>query len=157
MYLCDTVQPCDTTQARLDLDFSVKFYTVQFYVIEHNFKSNCWIKLKLYEKISEVFVYVGVNFQVNACLGKTCDIGQNRLYEFRYLLPFDSWTSYLAKIIFLQGSGSLFWEFPSCTRIFNGLQYNLQVWKDSLMFQNPFLIRISYSFQLQNERKTGAL
>jgi hypothetical protein len=31
----------------------------------------------------------------------TCDIGQNRLYEFCYLLPFDMWTSYLARILFL--------------------------------------------------------
>jgi len=35
----DTVQPCDTTQARSDLDFRVNFSTVQFYAIEHNSKS----------------------------------------------------------------------------------------------------------------------
>jgi hypothetical protein len=58
---------------------------------------------------------------------KTCNIGQNRLYEFCYLLPFDLWTSYLARILFLQGCGSLFREFSSSTRIFNELQYNLQV------------------------------
>ena len=34
------VQPCDTTQARSDLDFGVKFSTAYFYAIEHNFKSN---------------------------------------------------------------------------------------------------------------------
>jgi len=56
-----------------------------------------------------------------------CNIGSNRLYEFCYLLPFDLWTSYLARILFLQGYGSLFWEFSSSTRIFNELQYNLQV------------------------------
>jgi len=61
----DTVQPCDTNQARSDSDFGVKFSTFQFYVIEHNFKSNRWIKLKLYQKIPEVFVYVGVHFQEN--------------------------------------------------------------------------------------------
>jgi hypothetical protein len=64
----DTVQPSDTTQARSNSDFGLKVYTIQFYAIEYNFKSNCWIKLKLYLKISEVFVYVRVNFQVNACL-----------------------------------------------------------------------------------------
>jgi hypothetical protein len=58
----DTVQHCDTNQARSYSDFGVKFYTVQFYTIEHNFKSNRWILLKLYQKIPEVFVYVGVQF-----------------------------------------------------------------------------------------------
>jgi hypothetical protein len=38
-------------------------------------------------------------------------------------------TSYLARILFLQGYGSLFWESPSSTRIFNGLQYIFQVWQ----------------------------
>jgi hypothetical protein len=37
----------DTIQARLDLDCGVKFPTVQFYIIEHNSKSNRWIELKL--------------------------------------------------------------------------------------------------------------
>jgi len=96
----DTVQPCDTTQARSDSDFGVRVSTFQFYAIEHNFKSNRWIELKLYHKIPEVFVYVGVHFQVNPCSKMTSNIGQNRLYEFCYLLPFDLWTSYLARIIF---------------------------------------------------------
>ena len=61
----DTVQPCDTNQARSDSDFGVKVSTVQLYAIEHNFKSNRWIDLKLYEKIPEVFIYFGVHFQVN--------------------------------------------------------------------------------------------
>ena len=51
----DTVQPCHTTQARLDSDFGARVSTVQFYAIEHNFKSNRWIELKLYHKIPEVF------------------------------------------------------------------------------------------------------
>ena len=58
----DTVQPCDTNQARSDSDFGVKVSSVQFYAIEHNFKSNRWIELKLYQKIPEVFVYVGIHF-----------------------------------------------------------------------------------------------
>jgi len=82
------VQPCDTTQPRSYSDFGVRVSTVQFYTIEHNFKSNYWIELKLYHKIPEVFVYVGVHFQVNPCSERTCDIGQNSLYEFCYLLPF---------------------------------------------------------------------
>jgi hypothetical protein len=61
----DTVQPCGTTQARSDSDFGVKFSTIQFYAIEYNSKSNRLIKLKLYQKISEVLVYIGVTFQMN--------------------------------------------------------------------------------------------
>jgi len=62
---------------------------------------------------------------VNRCSGRTCDIGQNRLYEFCYLLPFDLWTSYLGRILFLQGYESLFWKFPSSISIFNELQYSI--------------------------------
>ena len=112
-----------------DLDFGVKLFIIQFYATEHNSKSNRWIELKLYQKIPKVLVYVGVKFQVNQSSQKTCDIGQNRLYEFFYLLPFDLWTFYLARILFLQGCGSLFQEFSSFTKIFNELQYNLQVWQ----------------------------
>jgi hypothetical protein len=42
-------------------------------------------------------------------------------YEF-----FDLWTSYLSRILFQKGCGVLFWESPSSTRIFNGLQYSFQ-------------------------------
>jgi hypothetical protein len=55
----------DTIQARSDLDFGVKFPTIQFYVIAHNSKYNHWIELKLYQKTPEVFVYVKINFQLN--------------------------------------------------------------------------------------------
>ena len=122
----DMVQPCDTIQARSNSDFGVKFYTVQFYVIKHNSKSNRLIKLKLYKRISKVFFYVGINFQVNQSLKRTCDIAHNRLYEFCYLLPFNLWTFYLARILFLKGCSSLFREFSSSTRIFNELKHNFQ-------------------------------
>jgi len=56
------IQLCDTIQVRSDSDFSIKFSTVQFYTIEHNSKSNYWIEHKLYHKIPEVLVYIGVNF-----------------------------------------------------------------------------------------------
>ena len=89
---------------------------------------NYWIELKIYKNIPEVCVYVGVNFQVNRSSERTCDIGQNRLYEFCYLLPFDLWTFYLAKILFLRGYESLFCEFSSSTRIlfFGKLTYVLK-------------------------------
>jgi hypothetical protein len=66
---------------------------------------------------------------VNRSSRRHHNTGQQRLYEFCYLFPFDLWTSYLVRILFLQGCGSWFWEFPSSTRIFNALQYNLQVWQ----------------------------
>jgi hypothetical protein len=50
------VQPCAIIQARSDSDFGVKCSTVQFYVIEHNSKSNCWIELKLYAFGSVLYV-----------------------------------------------------------------------------------------------------
>jgi len=50
-------------------DFGVKFPIVQFYAVEHNSKSNRWIKLKYYAKITEVLVYIGVKFQMNRSSG----------------------------------------------------------------------------------------
>jgi len=135
------VHPCDTTQARSDLDFGVKFSTVQFYAIEHNFKSNRLSELKLYQKIQDVFVYVGVNFQVNQSSERTCDIGQNSLYEFCYLLPFDLWTSYLARIVFLKWYVSLFWKFSSFRRIFNELKHNFQEWQRFINFSESFFYK----------------
>ena len=104
--------------------------------------------------IPEVFVNVGVNFQVNPCLRRTCDIGQNRLNEFCYLLPFDMWIFYLARILFLKGCESLFWEFTSSTRIFNELQYNLQVWQVFINVSESFPYKDSLSI-LTTQGKKG--
>jgi hypothetical protein len=120
---------CDTIQARSDSNFGIKFSTVQFYAIDHYFKFNRWIELKLYQKILEVFFYLEVNIHMNRSSRRTSDMGQNRLYKFCYLLHFDLWTSYLARILFLQECDSLFWESHSCTRIFNGLQHSFEVWQ----------------------------
>jgi hypothetical protein len=64
---------------------------------------------------------------VNRRLGRTCDIGQNKLYKLCYLISFDLCTVYLARILFLQGCGNLFWESTSSTRILNELQHSFQV------------------------------
>jgi hypothetical protein len=83
---------------------------------------------------------------MNRSSERTCNIGQNRLYGFCYLLPFDLWTSYLAMILFLQGCGSLYLEFSSSTKIFNGLQHSFQVWQgfinvlESFSFKNSLFI-----------------
>jgi hypothetical protein len=112
LILCDTVQPCDTTQVRSDSDFGVKSAIVQVYGNNYNSQSDCWIKLKFYVDSPDMFSYYGLKFQVNRTSERHHNTGQQRLYEFCYLLPFDLWTSYLVRILFLQGCGSWFWEFP---------------------------------------------
>jgi hypothetical protein len=79
--------------------------------------------------------YIGLKFQVNQSLGMHGNTGQQRLYEFCYLLPFDLWTSYLVMILFLQRCGNWFWKFSS---LFNKLQYNLQVWKGFINVSGSF-------------------
>jgi hypothetical protein len=112
----------DMIQERPDSDFGVNFSTIQFYAIEHKSKLNYWIKPKLYQKISELCFYVGVKLQMNRSSEKTCNIGQNMLYEFCYLLFFllvdflfgnDLFPTRMWKLFFLESS--------SFTRIFNGL------------------------------------
>jgi hypothetical protein len=71
-------------------------------------------------------------------LGRHHDTGQQRLYEFCYLLPFNLWTSYLVRILFLKGCDSLFWESPSSTKIFNGLQHSFQVWQGFINVSESF-------------------
>jgi len=48
--------------------------------------------------------YLGLKFHVNRSWERHCKMGQQRLYEFCYLLPFDLWTSYSAMILFLKGN-----------------------------------------------------
>lgn len=50
----------DTIQAKLNSNFDVKIPIIQFHIIEHNFIPYYWIKLKLYQRIQKVFLYVGV-------------------------------------------------------------------------------------------------
>jgi len=149
----DTVQPCDTTQVRSDLDFGVKSATVQVYGNSYNYQSDRWIELKFYVDSPDMSYY-GLRFQDNKILGKHHNTGQKRLYEFCYLLPFDLWTSYLVRILFLQGCGSWLWEFPSSTRIFNELQYNLQVWQGFINVSESFSYK-DFLFILATQGKKG--
>jgi hypothetical protein len=116
--------PVDTIQARSNSDFDIKCATIQFYGNSHNSRSDRWIRLKVYIDSPDMFFDLGFTFQVNRSSGRHHDTCQQRLYEFCYLLSFDLWTSYLARILFLKGCGSLFWEYPNSTRIFNKLQYS---------------------------------
>ena len=98
----------DTIQARSNSDFDVKCATIQFYGNNHNSQSDRWIRLKLYVESPDMLSYLGLTFLVNQSSGKHHDTGQQRLKEFCYLLPFDLWTSYLARILFLKGCDNFF-------------------------------------------------
>jgi len=82
--------------------------------------------------------YLGLKCQVNRSSGRHINTGQQKLYEFCYLLPFDSWISYLAVILFLKRCVSLFWESTNSTKIFNGLQHSFQVWRGFIIISESF-------------------
>ena len=124
-------------QVRSNSNFDVKCATIQFCNNNYNSQFDRWIRLKLYVESLDMSNR-GLKFQANQSWGSHYNMGQQRLYEFCYLLHFDSQTSYLARILFLQGYGSLFWEFPSFTRIFNGLQYSFQVLKGFINVSKSF-------------------
>jgi hypothetical protein len=86
----------------------------------------------------DMLSYYGLRFQVNQSLGRNHNTGQKGLYECGNLLLFALWPSYFVRILFLQGCGSWLWEFPSYTRIFNELQYNLQVWQGFINVSESF-------------------
>ena len=96
--------------------------------------------------------YLGLKFQVNWSSERYRNTGQQRLYEFCYLLPFDLWTSYLARILFLKGCNSLFWKSTNSTKIFNGLQHSFQVWQGFIIISESFTYKDSL-FILATKRK----
>jgi hypothetical protein len=96
-----------------------------------------------------MFSYLGLKFQFNRISGRPRNTGQQMLYEFCYLLPFDLWTSYLVRILFLKGCGRLFWKSPN---IFNGLQHNFHVWQEFINVSESFFYKDSL-FILLTTRK----
>jgi len=78
--------------------------------------------------------------------------GQQTLYKFCYLLPFDLWTFYLARILFLKECDSLFWKSTNSTKIFNGLQHSFQVWQGFIIILESFSYKDSL-FILATKRK----
>jgi len=109
-------RPIDTIQERSNSDFDVKSAPIQFYDNSHNSQSDCWIGLKVYMESPYMLSYVGLKYQVTRA-------------EFCYLLPFDLWSSYLARILFLKGCGSLFLKSLNSPKIFNVLQHSFHVWQ----------------------------
>ena len=128
----------DTIQARSNLDFDVKCAIIQFYSNSHISQSYHWIGLKFYVEAPNMFSYLGLKYHVNWSSARHPNTGQQRLYEFCYLLHFDLWTSYLARILFLKGCDSFFWESPVSTKIFNGLQHSFQVWQGFINVSESF-------------------
>jgi len=96
--------------------------------------------------------YLGLKLQINKSSGRHRNTGQQRLYEFCYLLPFDLWTSYLARILFLKGCGGLFWESPNSLKIFNRLQHSFHVWQGFINVSESFSYKDSI-FILATKRK----
>ena len=142
----------DTIQARSNSDFDVKCATIQFYAKCHNSQSYHWIGLKVYVESLDMFSYLGLKYHVNWSSARHPNTGQQRLYEFCYSLSFDLWTSYLARILFLKGCGSLFWESPNSTKIFNGLQHSYQMWQGLINVSESFSYKDSL-FILATKRK----
>jgi len=136
---------------KINSDYHVKCTTVQFYDNSYNSQSDHWFRLKF------CMSYLGLRVQVNWSSRRQCNTSQQRLYEFCYLLAFDLWTFYLVWILFLQGCGSLFWESPRSTRIFNGLQNSFQVWKRFINVSKFFSYMDSLFIQLQQGNKTSEL
>jgi hypothetical protein len=87
--------------------------------------------------------YLGLKFQINQILKRHRNTGQQGLYEFCYLLPFDLWTSYFPRILFLKGCGGLFWESPNSPKIFNVLQHSFHVWQGFINVSESFCYKDS--------------
>jgi len=47
---------------------------------------------------------------------------------------------------FLKGCGSLFWESPNSTKIFNGLQHSFQAWQGFINVSGSFSYKDSFFF-----------
>jgi hypothetical protein len=99
-----------------------------------------------------MFSYIEVKYQINQRSERHHNTGQQRLYEFCYLFPFNLWTSYLAMIPSLKRCASLFWESSSTTKIFNGLQHSFQVWQGFINVSESFSCKDSL-FILATTRK----
>ena len=139
-------------QERSNSDFDIKCATIQFYDNSQNSQSDCWIELQFHVKSPDMLCYLGLKLQANQRSRRHLNTGQQRLYEFCYLLPFDLWTSYLARILFLKKYGGLFWKSTNSTKIFNGLQDSFQVCQGFIIISESFSYK-DFLFILATKRK----
>ena len=143
--IIDTVQPCDTTQVRSDSDFGVKSAAVQVHGNSHNPQSDRWIGLIFYMdspdmfyslglKIKSIWVRKGTAILVNG--GCT-----NFVIYFHLTCGLPIWLGFFSYKDVAVGFGNFL--VPQGSLMSCNIFYKCG--GDSLMFQNPFLIRIPYS------------
>jgi hypothetical protein len=94
---------------------------------------------------------------VNQSSERTCDRGQNKLYEFCYLFSFDMWTFYLTRIIFIREYDNLFWEFSNFIRIFNELKHNFQEWQRFINVPESFSYKDFLFILATQEKRAGTI
>jgi len=92
-----------------------------------------------------MFSYYGLRFQVNQSLERHHNTGQQRLYEFSYLLPFGLWTSFWLGFFSYKDVAAGYGNFLVPQGSLMRCNIISKCGKNSLIFQNPFLIRIPYS------------
>jgi hypothetical protein len=112
-------------------DFDVKSTPIQFYGNSHNCQFDRWIKLKVYVESPSILSYLVLKFQVNQSSVRHRNTRRQRLYEFCYLLPFDLWTSYLARILFLKDVAAYFGNLLILQRSLMGCNIVSMCGKDS--------------------------
>jgi len=140
----DTVQPCDTTQVRSDLDFGVKSATVLVYGNSHNSQSDRWIRLKFYVVSPDMVSYYGLKWSIEVRKGTTILVNRgctNFVIYFHLTCGLPIWLEFFSYKDVAVGFGNFLipkGSLMSCNII-------SKCNKDSLMFQNLFLIRIPYS------------
>jgi hypothetical protein len=122
----DTIR---TMKKQLILDFDVECTIVQFHSDNHNSQFDRWIGLKFYLESPDRLSYLGLNFQI-------------RVQEDITILVNRGCTNFVIYFILTCPTFSLFWEFSTSTKIFNGQQHSFQVWQ--------WFINVSKSFSYKD-------
>jgi hypothetical protein len=85
-----------------------------------------------------MLTYLGLKFYFNPNSGRHNNTGQQRLYEFCYLLPFDLWTSYLARILFLKEVAACFGNILILQGSLMSCNIVFQVWQGFINVSKSF-------------------
>jgi hypothetical protein len=93
----------------------------------------------------DMLSYYGLRFQVNQSLGRNHNTGQKGLYECGNLLSFALWPSILLGFFSYKDVAAGYGNFLVTQGSLMSCNIISKCGRDSLMFQNPFLIRIPYS------------
>jgi hypothetical protein len=98
--------------------------------------------LNLYVDSPDMLSYHGLNFQVNWSSRRQGNTGQQMLYEFCYSFSFDLWTSIWLGCFSYKDVAASFGNFLVPQGSLMSCNIISKCDKDSLMFHNPFFIRI---------------